>query len=289
MTSGTRAFWLFMLLLLSGAAHAQTMETPNIEYPNDLCALRAENRVFVHAPLSTRQKILKELSKHSDLLIVERPEEADFLILFTYTPFSDGSEDGNPLDGSGAITARAELTVVKFVNRSEEQVRPRVLFYWASQKSFHSIPIPLRGLSPNGFALPTSGKSAGGELIVRLAMWLIHKKWPRTFYFDQFTNQLTISTGGKLEIKGTKAFLNELKTARSDAYASRCVSRPALPLAAPEIPTRPAPHVVFPDPPAPAEPPSLTEGPQEAHPPTGNGPPSGEVRPRSVKRSRKER
>jgi hypothetical protein len=278
---------LLSLLLLSGAARAQSLEVPNFEYAKDLCELREENRVFVHAPLSTREKIVKELRHRSDLFIVERPEEADFLLLFTYTPFADGSQDGNPLEANGPMAARAELTVVKFIKRSEEQVRPRILFFWSEQKSFHSVPIPLRGLSLNGFAMPRSGKSAATELIARLTLWAIHKRWPRNFYFDQFTNQLTISMGGKFEVDGTKAFLKELKTARGDAYMYKCARQPALLPAEGAIPKAPMPRIVIPDSIVTADrPPSeVTLG----HPLIQNRPMLEEGRPRFIKRSRKRR
>lgn len=287
MSSGIRTLLLLMLLLatFSGAAGAQTVEVPNVEYTNDLCELRGDNRVFVHAPLSTRQKIVKELREHSSLFVVERPEEADFMLLFTYTPFADDLTDGNPPDASGALAARAELTAVKFVNRGEGQVRPRIIFYWSEQKSFHSVPIPLRGLSPNGFAAPRSGKSAAGELIARLALWAIHKKFPRTFYFDQFSNQLTISTGGRLEVNGAQAFLKELKNARSDAYALRCVPKPSPPSAEGAMPAAHTPFLVIHDPLGVAEP--LPDEPLRLYSPAENGPPLNEGRPRSVKNSKK--
>lgn len=244
---GVRAILLCMVLPLAGAAVAvaQSFEVPNVEYANDKCELRAENRVFVQAPLETHQKIVKVLREHSDLQIVERPEEADFMLLFTYTPFADGSPGDSPLEVSGAMTARAELAAVKFVNHSEGQLRPRILFYWTARKSFRSLPIPMQGLSPNGFAMPRSGKSAAAELIGRLALWAVNKKW-RGVYFDQFTNQLTISTGGKFEVNGAKAFLKELKDARSDAYARRCAPPPVRPAEYTLI-VRPTHRVVGPD------------------------------------------
>jgi hypothetical protein len=227
MNPAIRRDLLIMLLLPAMAVtNAQTFEFPNIEYPNDLCELREANRVFVHAPLNTRQQIVKELREHSSLSIVERPEEADFLLLFAYSQFLDESAEGTPSDLNAT---RAELAVVKFVNHKEDEVRPRILFFWSAQKSFHSVPVPFTGISPNGFAKPHSGKSAAGELILRLTLWAVHKKWPTKFYFDQFTNQLTVAMGGGLEEKGARAFLKALKHARSDDYARRC-SRPlALP------------------------------------------------------------
>lgn len=226
MYPAVRTFLPIMLLLAAVAVNnAQTFEVPNIEYPNDLCELRDENRVFVHAPLNTRQKIVKELRERSSLLIVERPEEADFLLLFTYAPFVDGSSDGTPSDANGV---RAELAVVKFVTDPEGKARPRILFYWSAQKSSRSIPVPFTGISPSGFATSRSGKGAAAELIMRLALWAAHKKFPTRFYFDQFTNQLTIRMGGTLEVKGIKAFLQSLKNARSDAYARRCLGPPKL-------------------------------------------------------------
>ena len=285
MSSGIRLLLLFMLLLLSGAAGAQTFEVPNVEYPNNLCELRGDNRVFVNAPLSTRQKIVKELRGHSGLFVVERPEEADFMLLFTYTPFADDSMGGNPPDASGALASRAELTVVKFVNRGEEQVRPRILFYWSEQNSFHNVPLPLKGVSAAGFAAPRSGKGAAAELVARLALWAIHKKWPRTFYFDQFSNQLTISTGGRLEVKGAQAFLKELNNARSNAYALRCVSKPSPPANEGAIPAATTPLLVIPDPTRAAE--TLPDESLRLHPPAENVPPLREGRPRSVKNPKK--
>ncbi|HMG73156.1 MAG TPA: hypothetical protein VK582_06600 [Pyrinomonadaceae bacterium] len=74
MNSGNCTFLLVLLFLVGAAAtHAQSLEMPKIEYANDLCELRIENRVFVQAPLSTRQALVKELREHSDLVIVERP------------------------------------------------------------------------------------------------------------------------------------------------------------------------------------------------------------------------
>lgn len=212
-------------LLLSCAlmVYAQNIETPDIEYANDLCELRDKNRVFVHAPLNTREQIVKELRKHSDLFIVERPEEADFFLIFTYTPLEGGSADGLPIATNGT-TAGAELTAVKFVNYHEDKVRPRILFYWSDQKSLHNVPLPFSGISSNGFTMPRSGRSALGEGIARLFIWTISKKWSNKFYFDPFTNQLTVIKGGKLESKGAKAFLKALKEAQSSSYAYRCIT-----------------------------------------------------------------
>jgi hypothetical protein len=241
MNSGIRTLLLIMLLLSGTVANIaqQTFEPPKIEHANDLCELRAENRVFVQAPLNARGEIVKELRKHSDLFIVERPEEAAFFI-FAYTSFAEGQTGGFLGDTNGA-TARVELAVVKFVNYREDQVRPRVLFYWSDQKSVRSVTLPLSSMSGTGFTRPHSNRGAVEELIVRLALWGVGKKWPNTFYFDQFSNQLTISTSGKLETKGAKAFLKELKNARSDSYAYRCVTSPTLAMPANAIPPRLSP------------------------------------------------
>lgn len=279
MNYDVRTILLFTLLLSgAGAAGAQSFEVPNIEYPNDLCELRAENRAFVHAPLGTREKLLKELREHSDLLIVERPEEADFLLLFTYTPFYDGSADGQPPDVGGGMAARAELAAVKFVARDAGQVRPRILFYWSAQKSFRGVQLPLSGLSANGFVRPRSGRGAAAELIGRLALWAAHKRWPRALYFDQFTNQLTIASGGKLEDKAVKAFLKELKKARGDDYARRCVPRLPPPPVALSVPERRAPLAKLPGP-----------SPEARRPPVEARPVTRHVRGRSPKRGRRPR
>jgi hypothetical protein len=251
MSYGVRTLLLCALLLSGGAAAAaQSFEVPNVEYANDLCELGSESRVFVHAPLNVREKIVKILREHSDLQMSERPEDADFILLFTYTPYAESSADGSPLDAGGAVTARAELAAVKFVRLREDQVRPRILFYWAAQRSFHNISIPLSGLSPNGFAAPRSGKSAAAELVARLALWAVHKRW-RGLSFDQLSDQLTVSKGGKFEVSAAKTFLKELKSARSEDYRrSRCAPRPAPIPAGEAAMATPTPRVAFPDPPA---------------------------------------
>lgn len=238
---------LLLMLLLAGAliSNAQTFEVPKIEYASDLCELRNENRVFVHAPLSARQELVKELRKHSDLVIAERPEQADYLLIFAYTPFAVGSTEGSTLNGA-VVTARAELTVVKFVNHRVGEARPRILYHWWNQKSFHSLPMPLSSMTTNGFSRPRSGKSVVEELIARLALWAVGKKWPNTFHFDQFTNLLTVKTGGKLERKGAKTFLKALEDARKDSYARRCVAPSKLPLLADAIYAAPLPRGVIP-------------------------------------------
>lgn len=286
MNYGVRTL-LLSVLLLSGAAAAiaQSFEMPGMEYANDMCELESKSRVFVQAPLNTRQKIVKILREHSDLQISEKPEDADFILLFTYTPYADSSADGGPLDASGAVTARAELAAVKFVHLREDQVRPRILFYWTAQKSFHNIPLPLKGLSANGFAAPHSGKSALAELIARLTLWTAHKKW-RGFSFNQFSNELTVSMSGKFEVNGTKAFLKELKDARRDDYKRACASRPApLPVKDSSLGT-PALRVVLPEPPSAVELPSAELLPKSQY--VQSRPLSGEHS-RSVSRSKKAR
>jgi hypothetical protein len=284
MNPGLRRVLLITFLLSFGVlTNAQTFEVPNIEYPNDLCELRDQNRVFVHAPLNTRQQIVKELGKHSSLSIVERPEEADFLLLFTYSPFIDGSAEGTPSDLNAA---RAELAVVKFVSQAEGQVRPRILFFWSAQKSFHSVSVPFTGLSPTGISKPHSGKSAAGELILRLTLWAVHKKWPTKFYFDQFTNQLTVAMGGKLEEKGARAFLKALKHARSDDYARRCSAPITLPTFGNAVPLETSRLTRAVESVKPANPLLAT---LQATTPVQSSQSNSEVRPRSVKRHHKRR
>src|ERR1044071_166385 len=161
MNSSVRTVLLVMLLSLATATtEAQTIEVPNIEYANNLCELRNENRVFVHAPLNTREQIVKELREHSNLLIAERPEEGDYFLMFAYTPVAEGL--GTMGEAAGAA-GYAELTAVKFVRYRKDQVRPRILFYWQGKKTSRSVPIPFNGLSSNGFSRPRSTRSAVEE------------------------------------------------------------------------------------------------------------------------------
>jgi hypothetical protein len=215
-----RTFLLVMLLLPVAVATNAQFDVQNIEYANTLCELRIDNRVFVQAPLNTRGELVKEIRKHSDLVIVERPEESDFFLTFTYSV--PGADSGNALVDGNAQIALAEMVVFKFVNNKEKGTRPRVLGHWSNQKRVHSVPIPFQPLT-EGFQKSRSGRSAAEEIIGRIALWAIGRKWPDHLHFDQLTNQLTINLGGKLERKGAKWFLKELKTVRSDSYAAQCV------------------------------------------------------------------
>jgi hypothetical protein len=142
-------------------------------------------------------------------------------------------------------------------------------------------------MSGSGFTRPHSNRGAIEELIVRLALWGVGKKWPNTFYFDQFNNQLTISTSGKLETKGAKAFLKELKNARSDSYAYRCVTPPTLPMPANAIPARLSPLNVIPV--SPDKVVSLSDEWLQIQPTIQSRPRYIDGRPLSVKRTKKGR
>ena len=98
---------------------------------------------------------------------------------------------------------RAGLVVFKSVSDRKEGVRPRILWYWSDQKSFRSVQIPSNGISLGGFQIPQSGRGAVVQLVGRVALWFIGKKWPSRFQYDPWTNQLTISMGGKLERQGS--------------------------------------------------------------------------------------
>lgn len=216
--------FLSVMLLLAGAAlaNAQSFDLPDIEYANNLCELRSENRVFVHAPLNTRQELVNELRKHSDLVIVERPEEAEFFIMFAYSLAVADSPSALGLANAG--NGGAEMAVLKYVSNQKDGKRPRILSQWSGNESIQTFPLPFSSISSTGFVGPPSGKRALGEIIARFALWLVGKKSKR-LEFDQFTNQLTINMGGKLEKQAAKAFLRELKNARSSSYASRCMDQ----------------------------------------------------------------
>lgn len=278
---------LQVFLMVSAAAAvsgAQTFEAPNIEYPSLPCELRSEHRVFVHAPLSTRQEIVRELSGRGDLVIAERPEEADYFLLFAYTLVADGSAGAFAADTAGT-GARAEMTAVKFVRYGGEKVRPRILFYWQGQKTSRSVPLPLSGMSAAGFTRPRSTRNAVEELIGRLSLWALTKKWPKTFSFDQFSNQLTITTGGKFETSGAKAFLKELKKARGDSYAQRCTPLQSANL----FPAGPSPRLDAQGAPAAAPSIRLPFEHTGVKPPAQSRPRGGGARPRSFKRTKKGR
>jgi hypothetical protein len=272
------------LLTLAGAAvcGAQTVEMPSVEYPKLPCELRSEHKVFVQAPLSTRQELVRELSRDSHLVIAERPEEADYFILFAYTAVvADGS--ASFAGEATAMSGHAEMTAVKFVHYREGQVRPRILFYWQGERKTRNVPLPFGGAPANGFAAPRSTRSAVEELVGKLALWALTKKWSNTFSFDPFTNQLTISTGGKFEKNGAKAFLKQLKEARGDSYALSCA---AASLPADVHPAKPSYWLDAP----PAVPPRMVPfESQRIQPPAQSRPPGGGTRPRSFKRTKKGR
>jgi len=284
MYRGIRGLVQLILLTLAGAtaSAAQSFEMPNVEHPKTPCELRNEHRVFVHAPLSTRQEIVRELSKDDRLVIAERPEEADYFLVFAYTAVADPSA-GFAGDAVGAA-GHAEMTAVKFVRYHEEKVRPRILFYWQGERKTRSVPLPFRGMTANGFAAPRSTKSAVEELIGRFAVWALTKKWPHTFSFDQFTNQLTINTGGKFEKSGAKAFLKQLKEARGDSYALRCMT-PLPP--ANVLPVSPSHWFDALVEPVATPPRTLPSKSPKAQPQTRSRPPGSFTRPRTFRQAKK--
>ncbi|MBC8029217.1 MAG: hypothetical protein H7Z16_03825 [Pyrinomonadaceae bacterium] len=77
MYRGIRRLVQLFLLTLAGTfiSAAQTFEMPNVEHPKLPCEVKNEHRVFVHAPLSTRQEIMRELSRDGQIVIAERSEE----------------------------------------------------------------------------------------------------------------------------------------------------------------------------------------------------------------------
>jgi hypothetical protein len=224
MNSANRKFLLFMLLLLgTSTTIAQSPDMPKTEIAKYPCELISERRVFVDAPLNQRDEIVKQLTKHSDLVIVERPEEADFFLTFTNALQVAGG--GNFLQLDSAETAAAEIVVWNRVNDLKGGERQRVLLHWSGRNSFYSATIPWSGITSSGFRGPSSGKKAGAELIGRGVLEIICRIWPGRCQVDQYRNQVTIIKGGKLETEGAKWFLDQLKKIRNGFYDGGCAGR----------------------------------------------------------------
>ena len=228
MNSGNRTFLLLMLMLIvTTTTKAHFPEMPNIEFAKYPCELISERRVFVDAPFNQRDEIVKQLTKHSDLVIVERPEEADFFLTFTNALQVAGA--GNFLQLENAETAAAEIVVWTRVNDPKGGERQRVLLHWSGRNSFYSVTVPWSGITSSGFHGTSSGKKAGAELIGRGVIELISRIWPDRFQVDQLRNQVTIIKGGKLETEGAKWFLHQLTKIRNGFYAGVCPGRPLTP------------------------------------------------------------
>lgn len=133
---------LFVLLLLSGEASAQTatekskrntgqpgcnptltdnlkksVSTEGFEY-GDMSEISTCRTVFVHAPdYETREKIIKELSKDSTYQVVGTSEEADFFIDFFTGAYTRGAtvtgntvSNNNSLVGELLVSVRGKIT-----------------------------------------------------------------------------------------------------------------------------------------------------------------------------------
>jgi hypothetical protein len=220
-----RTFSLVALLLGAVAAKAQP-EMPSREYAKDPCELRTDNRIFVEAPLKTRGSILKELSQHSNLSVVERPEEADFFLIFSYAGAEAASS--NALANSNLETLSAEMTVLKYVSNQKGGTRQRILLYWSEQRSIHTVHIPFSLVSSTGLNMPRSSKSLLAEIVGRGILWGVSKVWSKRFQFDPLSDQLTLNVNEKLEISAIKWFLKELKNVRSSSNNHQCKSEPLL-------------------------------------------------------------
>lgn len=208
-------------LASAGSAAAQTVfEMPKIEYANDLSELRLR-RVFVYSsdPVS-RQALVKELTRERGLLdIVERAEDADFLVVYETPP-------GEGTDAFAAPAGRATVTGTLLVYRLIETcdgTHPRVLFATRKTKTVHGgIPLPLTPLSrgefgPSGLTpTPLSRRRVGAELAVRGGLFLIGKLFPNSVRFDQLNGSLSVSSGGKVEAMLAKELLKQVKKARKE-------------------------------------------------------------------------
>jgi hypothetical protein len=224
---------LIALLVMCGLACGNTvaaqtpLEVPEIEYSNDLSELRTLRRVFVHStpdPVS-RQAILKELKRENGLLeVVERPEDAEFYLVFYGSP-GEGEDSFAGPEGMGQATTTGTLVAFRQV-KTCDGFRPRVLFITRKSKTVHGgIALPLAltnqgGLSPLSQGGPSPRRLSKGavsaELGVRLVLFLFGKKFPRALRFDQLNNNLSVSFDREVETQATREFLRQVKKAREE-------------------------------------------------------------------------
>jgi len=215
-------------LACGGTAAAQApLEVPEIEYPNDLSELRTLRRVFVHStpdPVS-RQAILKELNReHGMLEVVERPEDAEFYLVFYGSP-GEGAESFAGPEVMGRTATTGTLVAFRQI-KTCDGFRPRLLFITRKSKTVHGgIALPLAltnqgGLSPlrqDGLSSRRLSKgTVGAELGVRLVLFLFGKKFPHVLRFDQLNNNLSVSFGREVETQAAREFLRQVKKAREE-------------------------------------------------------------------------
>lgn len=206
---------LFIIFFIcQSLAGAQTFQPPEIEFAPDLSELRGKSRVFVYAEdLSARSRIVKELLKHERLTIAERVEDSDFIIAFGANVIPTAMPLGfENAQGGAKVTIVKEMAALRFVRLEGGRLRPRIIWHTRATKTTYSVTVPLQNSSTNLFASKSrSAKGAGVELGLRLFFFLLQKKRPRGFVFDQLNNQASISFGRDPEVKAARAFVKALK------------------------------------------------------------------------------
>lgn len=214
------ATFVVLLALGAGLSAAQPFKPPaDIEY-GDLSELGQPARIFVHSTPDAyaRVAIVKELERHPEfVVVVGRPEDAQAYLLY----YGPGVEEGASVlraEGAGEVNLSGTLVVFRMVEGCQGE-RPRQLFIDRRVKTVSArLPLPLTAM--NGFAaqgpgIPRpSGKALGAELVVRLGLFLMQKKYPGAVNFDQGTATLALSFSQKAEKQTAKSLIEALKKAR---------------------------------------------------------------------------
>ncbi|HEX8136784.1 MAG TPA: hypothetical protein VF544_04260 [Pyrinomonadaceae bacterium] len=227
---------IFCFALASPGAAQSLSERPQPEYANDLSELRLR-RVYVYSadPVS-RQNIVKELRRERGLLdIVERAEEADFLILYE-GPMGEGADPFAAAAGMGSVTATGTLVAYRLIE-SCGGVRTRILYATRKAKTVYGgIPVPLTPLNRVELAQnefnprPFSTKRLGAELAARGVLFGLGKLFPSIFRANPIEGTVSLSFSGSPEHMVVAEFLKRVKEARKGeppSYAGLAAGRPA--------------------------------------------------------------
>ncbi|HEV7905821.1 MAG TPA: hypothetical protein VGO96_18420 [Pyrinomonadaceae bacterium] len=226
----------FIFFIFQSLVVAQAFQQPDIEYAPDLSELREMRRVFVYSDdLNARARIVKELHKSERLTIAERVEDSDFILAFGTNIISNNAlpmpENALPMPETAMagmkVTVAKEMIAMRFVRSKEGKLRPRVIWNIRATKTFYSVAVPFRFSAANAFApKPRSAKGAGIELGIRLFFFLLRKKRPQFFGFDQLNNQASISFGRDLEVKATREFVKAFKRIDKSGAAIKASTMP---------------------------------------------------------------